>query len=234
MAKYRKKPVEIEAFKWTGDINQTEDPIWIVEAIQKDDVWFSGDSKNGYTVMKIANNGSVIAANRGDYIIKGVNGVICPCKPEIFEMVYEAAEEIKEVNQNPYLASLIFEAPYEDGWKSRCAVKEINDGKIILFNGKEIEFENLRVKLIQGSKVIFYSKDDINMLENNEKLNIIIIKCDGEEIILNTKLTVVEIAEEICCQKEIGSSFVSVEDCLNGFNVLFNPQKVSSIKYFNK
>ena len=35
MAKYRKKPVVIEAFKWTGDMNQVEDPEWIIEAIKK-------------------------------------------------------------------------------------------------------------------------------------------------------------------------------------------------------
>lgn len=120
MAKYRKKPIEIEAFKWTGDINQTEDPIWIVEAIQKGDVWCYGDSKKGYTVMTIANNNSGMTANRGDYIIKGVNGEIYPCKPEIFEMTYEAVEEIKECgSENKQKLNKIF---------IRC------DGKDIIIN----------------------------------------------------------------------------------------------------
>lgn len=38
--KYRKKPVVIEAFKWTGDMNQVEDPEWIIEAIKKGTIWF--------------------------------------------------------------------------------------------------------------------------------------------------------------------------------------------------
>lgn len=29
----------------------------------------------------------------GDYIIKGVNGEIYPCKPDIFEKTYEPVEE---------------------------------------------------------------------------------------------------------------------------------------------
>lgn len=31
-------------------------------------------------------------AQTGDYIIKGVNGEIYPCKPDIFEKTYEKAE----------------------------------------------------------------------------------------------------------------------------------------------
>jgi hypothetical protein len=38
--KYRKKPIVVEAFKWSGDINQLEDPEWIIEEIKKGNVWF--------------------------------------------------------------------------------------------------------------------------------------------------------------------------------------------------
>ena len=31
-------------------------------------------------------------ANKGDYIIKGVNGEFYPCKPDIFEKTYELVE----------------------------------------------------------------------------------------------------------------------------------------------
>lgn len=89
MGKYRKKTVEIEAFKWTGDINQTEDPIWIIEAIKKGIVWFAEDSVNGKREMIIRTLKGNHRAQRGDYIIKGVNGEIYPCKPDIFEINYE-------------------------------------------------------------------------------------------------------------------------------------------------
>ena len=39
--KFRKKPVVINAFKWTGDMFQNEDPEWITEAIQEGKVYFS-------------------------------------------------------------------------------------------------------------------------------------------------------------------------------------------------
>ena len=32
-------------------------------------------------------------ANIGDYIIKGVKGEFCPCKPDIFEQTYEMVVE---------------------------------------------------------------------------------------------------------------------------------------------
>jgi hypothetical protein len=30
------------------------------------------------------------------YVIKGVKSEICPCKPDIFEMTYEALKEVEE------------------------------------------------------------------------------------------------------------------------------------------
>lgn len=89
MAKYRKLPVEIEAFKWTGDEHQKEDPAWICNAIRKGDVWFN--KGNGVTDvgMRIRTLEGVMEAQLGDYIIKGIKGEIYPCKPDIFEATYE-------------------------------------------------------------------------------------------------------------------------------------------------
>ena len=85
--KYRKKPVVIEAFKWTGGIDQLEDPEWIVEEIKKGNVWFDRPS-----TMKIKTLEGVMTAQIGDYIIQGVNGEIYPCKPDIFEKTYEVVK----------------------------------------------------------------------------------------------------------------------------------------------
>ena len=86
--KYRKKPVVINAFKWTGDMFQNEDPEWIIEAIQEGKVYFSNIGKED-VVMKIETLEGTHSANRGDYIIQGVKGELYPCKPDIFEMTYE-------------------------------------------------------------------------------------------------------------------------------------------------
>jgi len=86
--KYRKKPVVIEAFKWTGDVNQTEDPEWIVDAIKKGDVGFRNEGTEEVEMFIDTLEGRMTAI-RGDYIIKGIKGEIYSCKPDIFEATYE-------------------------------------------------------------------------------------------------------------------------------------------------
>lgn len=91
MAKYKKKPVVIEAFKWTGDNNQDEDPEWIIKAIEKGIVWLNNKGTKNVNMEILTLEGKHIA-KRGDYIIKGVKGELYPCKPDIFEMTYEKIE----------------------------------------------------------------------------------------------------------------------------------------------
>ena len=82
--KYRKKPVVVEVMKWDG----------MSLTIATD---FCGkrqiDVVGKYPgPLKIITLEGVMQANIGDYIIKGVKGECYPCKPEIFEMTYEAVE----------------------------------------------------------------------------------------------------------------------------------------------
>lgn len=87
MARYRKKPVVVDAFQWTGDHHQIEDPVWICEAIRKGNVFFT---PNGTTVkMHIRTLGGWLIANVDDWIIQGTVGEIYPCKPNIFADIYE-------------------------------------------------------------------------------------------------------------------------------------------------
>lgn len=78
MAKYRKKPVEIEAIEWTGS-NQSD-----VADFMKCSPLFSDRG------VKIPTLEGDMYASKGDYIIRGVQGELYPCKPDIFEATYEA------------------------------------------------------------------------------------------------------------------------------------------------
>lgn len=95
MHKYRKKPVVIEAFKWTADMFQTDDPLWIVEALKKD----GGEGSARIRVfesdiyMEIHTLEGVHKAQRGDWIIRGIKGEIYPCKPDIFNKTYEKVND---------------------------------------------------------------------------------------------------------------------------------------------
>lgn len=84
MAKYRKKPVVIEAIQWTG-----ENAIDIYNFMESSDAYIG--KQDGYMLINTLEG--VMKASTGDFIIKGVHGEFYPCKPDIFEKTYEPAEE---------------------------------------------------------------------------------------------------------------------------------------------
>lgn len=94
MTCYRKKLIIIEAFKWTGDIEQIDDPEWICKAIKSGRVWFvnEGTAQVIMALDTICIEDPVKYATRGDWIIKDSDGEIYPCKPKIFEQTYEEME----------------------------------------------------------------------------------------------------------------------------------------------
>ena len=83
MAKYRKKPVLIEAIEWCGD-NFCEVDDFLDN--QKHETY----PKDGKVIIKTLEGDMV--ASLGDYIIEGINGEFYPCKPDIFHKTYEKAE----------------------------------------------------------------------------------------------------------------------------------------------
>ena len=92
--KYRKKPVEIEAFRFDGDLVNSGDcyyvPEWGSKAFEEGILFF--DSLEGpHCELFVKTLEGIIHASVGDYIIRGVKGEIYPCKPDIFEMTYEKA-----------------------------------------------------------------------------------------------------------------------------------------------
>jgi hypothetical protein len=90
MAKYRKKPVVIEAVQFTGH-NQDEVLHLIYPQMSK--VGLEGAKTMGLPVVIETLEGT-LTASPGDFIIKGVQGEFYPCKPDIFEATYEKVEEI--------------------------------------------------------------------------------------------------------------------------------------------
>lgn len=86
--KYKKKPVIIDAFQWTGGPEQEDDPEWILNAINTGDVWFENPGTDNVKLM-IRTLEGIHEATVGDYIIRGIKGEIYPCKPDIFLATYE-------------------------------------------------------------------------------------------------------------------------------------------------
>jgi hypothetical protein len=89
MAKFRKKPVVIEARQFFNDGSSYELMQWINEgqaAIGREFAhWINNE------IMVPTLEGQHIASP-GDWIIRGVAGEHYPCKPDIFAATYEQAE----------------------------------------------------------------------------------------------------------------------------------------------
>jgi len=79
MAKYRKKPVVIEAVQFDGE--NTADIHEFCEGKALEPV--------GENYMEIVTLEGTMRASSGDFIIKGVSGEFYPCKPDTFEKTYE-------------------------------------------------------------------------------------------------------------------------------------------------
>ena len=77
MPKFRKKPVEIEAFRFTG---RKDYPAWFrLHPMSRDYGDFAEiNTLEGTMIVEI-----------GDWVILGVKSEIYPCKDDIFQMTYE-------------------------------------------------------------------------------------------------------------------------------------------------
>lgn len=86
--KYRKKPVVIEAFRF-----QIDDfaPDWFMDRVTDNIIITHEDGTCDINTLE-----GIMKANKGDYIILGVNGEVYPCKPDIFEKTYDLAIDYEE------------------------------------------------------------------------------------------------------------------------------------------
>lgn len=99
MAKFRKKPVVVEAFQWNGFFEPESAPGWFLNELENSNKMELGEGTlevwsklTGGADLVIRTLEGKMTASVGDYIIKGVQGEIYPCKPDIFEQTYEAVE----------------------------------------------------------------------------------------------------------------------------------------------
>ena len=87
--KYRKKPIVVEAIRWTrGNTNEVLEFAKVALAKPYAYIW----AETGERFIDLNTLEGKFAAMEGDWIIKGVAGEFYPCKNEIFEATYEVAE----------------------------------------------------------------------------------------------------------------------------------------------
>ncbi len=92
MAKFRKKPVEVEATQWWKNGDHPE----VVRRFRHHAIPGSNhcrkcsDTMRHHGWIETLEGGHIVCP--GDWIITGVKGERYPCKPDIFEATYETVD----------------------------------------------------------------------------------------------------------------------------------------------
>lgn len=86
--KYRKKPIVVEAVRWTG-ANRKEIEAFCGVGVMFGTI-YEPDPVSAACIPTLEGK---MYTRPGDYIIKGANGEYYPCNPEVFAKTYEAVKE---------------------------------------------------------------------------------------------------------------------------------------------
>jgi hypothetical protein len=102
MAKYRKKPVVIDAlqlrwdtwqemcdFAGVGNLSDGKPQGCYIDEYGQPSEHPSSNHEMGMTIPTLE---GLHIARQNDWIIRGIKGELYPCKPDIFEATYEAVE----------------------------------------------------------------------------------------------------------------------------------------------
>ncbi len=84
MSKFRKRPVEIEAVQLTPETFRE-----VIASVPLDQFGAGGQHDDGRVYVSIRTLEGTMRADEGDWIIRGVQGELYPCKPDIFAATYE-------------------------------------------------------------------------------------------------------------------------------------------------
>lgn len=88
---FQKKPITIEAFQYDGDLINSDGefyvPNWAKEACEKGVLKYH-ELAGGPPELHVVTKEGLMLVSVNDWIIKGVEGELYPCKPRIFEATY--------------------------------------------------------------------------------------------------------------------------------------------------
>lgn len=83
---YMKKPVVVSSFQ----LGYQDMPLWFQEAVTDNKVNnIDAFLASANEIIKIKTLEGIMSAKKGDWIIKGIEGEIYPCKDEVFKATYD-------------------------------------------------------------------------------------------------------------------------------------------------
>ena len=86
MGRFRKRPVEVEAWEFTREALKSTDS-WV--RLYGNELHLISQYAGEVLYIELDTLEGTMRANIGDYIIKGIQGEFYPCKPDIFKATYE-------------------------------------------------------------------------------------------------------------------------------------------------
>ena len=89
--KYKLKPIEFEAFQYTG--NLTNAPEWAKEAFENRIMYYAPLNFRDYHELFVDTLEGRHHVSINDYIIKGTENSVCVCKKDIFEKISNPIDE---------------------------------------------------------------------------------------------------------------------------------------------
>jgi hypothetical protein len=145
--RFRKKPVVIEAAQFLRieeghavfDVDDL--PEWLEAAVSDasgnpGSIWWVGGEK-----ARVGTSEGAIDASPGDWIIRGIQGELYPCKPDIFEATYEPCRASQERFLMPYDSQVQTDRQRMESYVQRA----LDDGRgFILQNAAKVVRSKLR------------------------------------------------------------------------------------------
>lgn len=90
MSLWRKRPTQVEAYRWYGPEAEREHaPEWLVEAMKRGEVYVQFPDDEARRCMDIVTDRGVVTAKPGDWIIRGIEGELYPCTHSVFVATYD-------------------------------------------------------------------------------------------------------------------------------------------------
>lgn len=208
MAKYIKRPVEVEAVRWDRK-NASE-----IKAFCGDDVeFFYGFNSYLPRIKTLEGNMNV---SEGDYIIKGVAGEFYPCKPDIFHKTYQESMTNKE------RVALL-----NDLYIAECGM---DDNETFYIHLLPREHEKNTLQRIGALPEVIEENVKIDEESTAEYIDLVPIIETLKELELDFNLE----EEEFLLQENkffVSFTISGVTDTVNGNGVIFYHKKLTEMKF---
>lgn len=93
MARYRKKVVEVDAFKWMGEVVTKDEPEWFSKALREGRLWIRKYGPSVMLFLRNCDDERSIEAKVGDYILRHRTGRLEVMPPDKFTTMFELIKE---------------------------------------------------------------------------------------------------------------------------------------------